>query len=40
MMVNAKPMFFLANETKEEEKEENEENNIMHTPELLALKAC
>jgi hypothetical protein len=42
MMVNAKPMFLLANETKEneeeEEEEENEKNNTMHIHELLTLK--
>jgi hypothetical protein len=39
MMVNAKPMFLLANEIKErEEEEENEKNNTMHIPELLTLK--
>jgi hypothetical protein len=38
MMVNAKSMFLLTNETEEKEEQENEKNNTMHIPELLTLK--
>ncbi len=38
MMVNAKPMFLLANETEEENEEENEKNNTMDIPKVLTLK--
>jgi len=38
MMVNAKPMFLLTNETEVEKEQENEKNNTMHIPKLLTLK--